>query len=502
MARPTKSGAESKAALPEDVGVENNQSSEDNFLIEEQLCTASTWHANYTETCDEESMVVLHVSEPSTTSDSDDEHDLCSTAQAYDFRRVVQARSPCGQKFVAIKIVPTKNSSQRHKLVRHFQHLRRVSQRSAFLCHHHEVSSVGSKSITAKSKDVWVRMEYCDRGTLQDLLEAHDETSVPLAVLGDVCASLVAALAELHSQGLTHGNVRPSVVLFNVKGQCKLAGFRGPGTTSDNLRPSHPPPPEAQLGGRWNDKSDIWALGALARMLHSKVPRDGEEWDHVEPVFRSFIRKCLRRSPQQRSSAAQLSTHAFVADRIALLKRKNGCSTHIQMHFIRLTEVLEDSESPKAFSSPSNGSVVDDEDESISRDVLTAALHDAYQLDQRAFAPVPEEQRQEEAVTTPVCRPETRTFTPRGSIMCSTCGTRLAYTSIARRMGYVCGHCFEAHGPTLHAEEGAGDVFGALLDRVSNEPASPMNGTGLLPPPPAWDAAPDYGNEPPPSYYE
>jgi len=105
------------------------------------------------------------------------------------------------------------------------------------------------------------------------------------------------ALDFLHNNGMVHGNVSPQTIFITPAGQWKLGGFSfmqkstsaaGVRFTCDRLRdmmpqeivPRFPPPPSLyhcapemmQPPHVYNEKADLWALGALAFEMYLDSP--------------------------------------------------------------------------------------------------------------------------------------------------------------------------------------------------------------------------------------
>jgi len=74
-------------------------------------------------------------------------------------------------------------------------------------------------------------MEHCPGGSLEHLLERYPE-GLPAAEVRRVGEALLEALAYAHAQGIVHRDVKPANVLFDARGEPKLADL-GIGTPAD-----------------------------------------------------------------------------------------------------------------------------------------------------------------------------------------------------------------------------------------------------------------------------
>ena len=71
-------------------------------------------------------------------------------------------------------------------------------------------------------------LEYMDAGSLGRLLLLRRRRGlggIPEAVLAEVAAQCVVALAQLHSRGVAHLDVKPDNLLANTRGEIKISDF-------------------------------------------------------------------------------------------------------------------------------------------------------------------------------------------------------------------------------------------------------------------------------------
>eukprot|EP01135_Chromosphaera_perkinsii_P005789 Nk52_evm1s364 gene=Nk52_evmTU1s364 len=73
-------------------------------------------------------------------------------------------------------------------------------------------------------KEIWLIMEYCEKKSVQDV---YEELGVPLDEkrIAKICRDILKALADLHSVGKAHRDVKCSNILLDEKDVAKLADF-------------------------------------------------------------------------------------------------------------------------------------------------------------------------------------------------------------------------------------------------------------------------------------
>ena len=176
-------------------------------------------------------------------------------------------------------------------------------------------------------------MEYVEGGDLLDLIEASAPMSFEIirGLLKQVCAGLNA----IHAKGIVHRDIKPENILVTKDFQIKIADFgiaslsgRSRATVAGNLVGALDYlSPEYINTGRFDHRSDLYAVGALAfTMITGRSPFEGmtlhdslarrvsAEADTVIkyrpecPLYLAqAVAKALKRSPGERhQSAAEL----------------------------------------------------------------------------------------------------------------------------------------------------------------------------------------------------
>lgn len=127
---------------------------------------------------------------------------------------------------------------------------------------------------------VQLAMEFCSGGDLFQMLANRPDSRVPETHALDIIAQVAAALAFLHDNGVTHGNLSLENVLIDAHGVCKLSDFRLARCDTSSTRialggmlgsPDFLPPElRSDLGDASEIdpiKTDIWALGVMLFVL-------------------------------------------------------------------------------------------------------------------------------------------------------------------------------------------------------------------------------------------
>jgi serine/threonine protein kinase len=128
----------------------------------------------------------------------------------------------------------------------------------------------------------YIAMEFMPNGSLADRL-VHGPISAEdvLPILERLCA----AIDYAHEQGIIHGDIKPSNILFAENDRPYLADFgiawqvaatRGSGPASGGT-PAYLSPEQALSDGKIDGRSDIYAMGIiLFEMLTGVLPFEGE----------------------------------------------------------------------------------------------------------------------------------------------------------------------------------------------------------------------------------
>jgi len=185
----------------------------------------------------------------------------------------------------------------------------------------------------------YIVMEYVDGVTLKDLIQRkapfrNDET------LG-VAIQIASALAEAHSNGVIHRDIKPQNILVTDQGVIKVTDFgiaKAAGastlTTGSNTMGSvHYLSPEQARGVYVDNKSDIYSLGiVMFEMATGQMPFEGEspvavaikQIDEPLPDIKSLnpgVSESLIKIIQKAASKNTISRYQTAEDLLADLRR-------------------------------------------------------------------------------------------------------------------------------------------------------------------------------------
>ncbi|XP_053553621.1 mitogen-activated protein kinase kinase kinase kinase 5 isoform X2 [Bombina bombina] len=189
---------------------------------------------------------------------------------------------------------------------------------------------------------LWICMEFCGGGSLQDIYHVTGPLSEPQ--IAYMCRETLQGLAYLHIKGKMHRDIKGANILLTGNGDVKLADFGVAAKITATIakRKSFigtpywmaPEVAAVEKNGGYNQLCDIWAVGITAIELGELQPpmfdlhpmralflmskssfqppklKEKLKWT---PVFHNFVKVALTKNPKKRPTAEKLLTHAFVA---------------------------------------------------------------------------------------------------------------------------------------------------------------------------------------------
>ncbi|XP_053477616.1 mitogen-activated protein kinase kinase kinase kinase 5 isoform X3 [Ictalurus furcatus] len=205
--------------------------------------------------------------------------------------------------------------------------------------HHNIVAYFGSYLCREK---LWICMEYCGGGSLQDIY--HVTGPLSELQIAYMCRETLQGLSYLHSKGKMHRDIKGANILLTKDGDVKLADFGVAAKITATIakRKSFigtpywmaPEVAAVEKNGGYNQLCDIWAVGITSIELAELQPpmfdlhpmralflmsksnfqppklKDKIKWS---TTFHNFVKVSLTKNPKKRPTAEKLLTHMFVA---------------------------------------------------------------------------------------------------------------------------------------------------------------------------------------------
>lgn len=258
-----------------------------------------------------------------------------------------------------------------------------IQQEIAILSDCKHANIVGYSGSYLRQHRLWIAMEYCGGGSLQDIY--HATNGLNELQIAFVCREILKGLGYLHERNKIHRDIKGANILLTDDGDVKLADFGIAAQLTQTLlmkRKSFigtpywmaPEVAAVERKGGYNQQCDIWAVGITAvelaetqppmfdlhpmRALYLMTKRNFKspslqhknKWSEN---FHDFLRHALLKEPRRRPPAVELLKHEFV-NRPAL------CSALM----ISLIKVLE-APPPKAKTPVYDDDTEDDEEKSL-----------------------------------------------------------------------------------------------------------------------------------------
>ena len=193
----------------------------------------------------------------------------------------------------------------------------------------------------AKPKELWIVMEYCNLGSLLDVMRYMDEP-LPEGAIAAACSDSVRGLSYMHSQkrAIIHRDIKSANILLNCEGRVKLADFGVAAQLNSTaskrnsvIGTPHWMAPEVISNGKYDARADVWSLGITAielaqgrpphhamrpvlKVLFAIVsgePPQLDAPDGFSESFRDFLGAALTKDTEQRPVSGELLKHPFLA---------------------------------------------------------------------------------------------------------------------------------------------------------------------------------------------
>mmetsp|Transcript_11467 Transcript_11467/g.33808 ORF Transcript_11467/g.33808 Transcript_11467/m.33808 type:complete len:782 (-) Transcript_11467:282-2627(-) len=294
--------------------------------------------------------------------DRSDDLDVRTLLGEGSFGAVYKAIHKATSATVAIKIIPSQemgiggDDSETEKIMGEIDILSRCD--SPFIVGYYECF-VKPPSKRLDNGEMWIIMEFCEGGSMSDLIEAGGGLSAHAEgeeIIRAVCASIILGLEYLHGVvNICHRDIKCGNVLLTDDGHVKLADFGVSAELTNTLNKRKTVvgspfwmAPEVIKESHYDGRADVWSLGITTIEMAEGAPphanlnplraiflipskpaptlADPDAWS---PEMLDFIRCCCKKDPSQRHDSALLASHPFVKKEVHELRalHSQGTST-------------------------------------------------------------------------------------------------------------------------------------------------------------------------------
>jgi len=269
------------------------------------------------------------------------------------FGQVFRATHIATQAIVAVKVLPDQgldNNEETSKIMGEIDILAKCN--SPYIVGYFECFVCPPKS-TKENGEMWIVMEFCDGGSVSDLIEAaggRGSFAMPEECIRAACAGIVLGLEYLHKKEICHRDIKCGNVLLTHDGHVKLADFGVSAELTNTINKRKTVvgspfwiAPEVIKEAHYDGRADVWSLGITAIEMAEGAPPHSNlnplraiflipskpaptlaDPDNWSPEMLDFIRCCCKKDPSERSDSALLTGHPFVRQEVIALRKMHA----------------------------------------------------------------------------------------------------------------------------------------------------------------------------------
>jgi serine/threonine protein kinase len=277
------------------------------------------------------------------------------------FGKVFRARHKATGAIVAVKVVPNAEGDEQEadKIMSEIDILSKCDSPfivGYFECFLRSLQKGGGKPgqrLEGHPNEMWIVMEFCDGGSVCDLIEAAGGRgcfAMPEECIRAACAGIVLGLEYLHKKEICHRDIKCGNVLLTNDGHVKLADFGVSAELTNTINKRKTVvgspfwiAPEVIKESHYDGRADVWSLGiTVIEMAEGAPPHSNlnplraiflipskpaptlADPDNWSPEMLDFIRCCCKKDPSERSDSALLTGHPFVMQEVIALRRMHA----------------------------------------------------------------------------------------------------------------------------------------------------------------------------------
>ena len=179
----------------------------------------------------------------------DDKYKIIKKLGRGGFGIVYLAEDSLAKREVAIKALLEKKDLNSNELIREIEFLASIQHPSIVTFHHH----------ITYNNILYLVMEYCKNGSLEDLIKTYKKLSVNQAI--EIAIKICEVLEFIHNKNIVHHDIKPSNILMGDKGVIKVSDFGIANTHGGSLHYLSPEIYISEYISSEDVRVDIYALG-------------------------------------------------------------------------------------------------------------------------------------------------------------------------------------------------------------------------------------------------